>query len=50
MDQPSDLPTAANAPSGSPVLPDAAPEPQEPAVIRRKASSIYINTRGGFLN
>ena len=36
MDQPSDLPTAANAPSGSPVLPDAAPEPQEPAVIRRK--------------
>ncbi|MAK99725.1 MAG: aminopeptidase N [Citromicrobium sp.] len=36
MDQPSDLPTAANAPSGSPVLPDAAPEPEEPAVIRRK--------------
>ena len=36
MDQPSDLPTTANAPSGAPVLPDAPPEPQSPAVIRRK--------------
>ncbi len=36
MDQPSDLPTAATTPSGAPVLPDAAPEPQSPAVIRRE--------------
>ena len=36
MDQPSDLPNAANSPAGAPVLPDAAPEPQQPAVIRRE--------------
>ena len=36
MDQPSDLPTAANSASGAPVLPDAAQEPQAPAVIRRE--------------
>ncbi|MEL7687394.1 aminopeptidase N [Citromicrobium bathyomarinum] len=36
MDQPSNPSTAANAPAGAPVLPDAAPEPQEPAIIRRK--------------
>ena len=35
MDQPSNPQTATNA-SGAPVLPDAAPEPQEPAVIRRE--------------
>ena len=35
MDQPSN-PQAADNPAGAPVLPDAAPEPQEPAVIRRE--------------
>ncbi len=36
MDQPSDLPTAADGPAGEPILPDAAPEPHDPAIIRRK--------------
>ena len=36
MDQPSNPQTATNAPSGAPVLPDAAPDPQAPAVILRK--------------
>ena len=36
MDQPSNPQTAANGPSGAPILPDAAREPHEPAIIRRK--------------
>ncbi len=35
MDQPSDPPTAADSAAGAPTLPDAAPEPHAPAVIRR---------------
>ena len=36
MDQPSNPAAADNAPAGAPVLPDAAPEPDAPAIIRRK--------------
>ena len=36
MDQPSNPAAADNAPAGAPVLPDAAHEPDAPAVIRRK--------------
>ena len=36
MDQPSNPAAADNAPAGAPVLPDAAPEPHAPAIIRRK--------------
>ena len=36
MDQPSNPQTAANGASGAPVLPDAAPDPHEPAIIRRE--------------
>ncbi len=41
MDQPSNPQTATNAPSGAPVLPDAAPDPQAPAVIRREDYQPY---------
>ncbi|GAB5348855.1 aminopeptidase N [Alteriqipengyuania sp. 357] len=36
MDQPSTPQAAADSPAGAPNLPDAAPEPHEPAVIRRE--------------